>query len=502
MTETFNEYLHQPPKYDIYGKQKEVYIIPGSDQRNILKDKNNIINPWDHQTNQENPIKSRTELISKRKLDRIPDKTYDLDGDGFVGGRDYVISKRFDVDKDGKLNAQEKYNAIEAIKNNIEDEYIWNLENQGIIKPARILQKRGKILDLENFLPLQDTYPRHPLQDNQPNFKTRTDLKENLKERTKKEIEDKTALWEKHNPKQIVKDYSNKKLNTLTPEFTSIKQIKENNRKLARENAGLEKEITDIKITNQDPSLAYVYNPEHKTISDLKERMRKENQDLSKKILSKKHIDEIERLRLREEEIFELGYYTGERLTHTKIKEQRRKENVDYNMKIFSNQTIGVHGQELPKFADAEEYKEFWKYKDDWIENPKYNSQVKLLEEQKFWKKPEELKINDHNDKIPEEKSKEHIPKNKTKELILKINKINHFKGFDPDNPQPIDIDTVKRKHIYRWTTLVNQFSYQKFKNGRFFDNLPTIPEHQTDSKAVFSSFNENGLYSSQYGSE
>lgn len=113
-----------------------------------------------HYTQGGQKVNSRTELLHKRKLEKIPDKTYDLDGDGFVGGRDYVISKRFDVDKDGKLNEKERRNAYEAIKNNVEDQYIWNLENQGANdddlytgnaenqgrRPCRIIQKVSNYL--------------------------------------------------------------------------------------------------------------------------------------------------------------------------------------------------------------------------------------------------------------------------------------------------------------------------------------------------------------------
>jgi hypothetical protein len=38
----------------------------------------------------------------------IPHHSYDLDGDGIVGGRDLVISKLFDKDKDGRLNTAER----------------------------------------------------------------------------------------------------------------------------------------------------------------------------------------------------------------------------------------------------------------------------------------------------------------------------------------------------------------------------------------------------------
>jgi len=52
-----------------------------------------------------------------RRQSKIPDITFDLDGDGNVGGRDYVISKLFDKDGDGKLNAEERKAADEAVRN-------------------------------------------------------------------------------------------------------------------------------------------------------------------------------------------------------------------------------------------------------------------------------------------------------------------------------------------------------------------------------------------------
>jgi len=43
--------------------------------------------------------------------------SYDLDGDGIVGNRDYVISKIFDKNGDGKLDKEERIAAFDAIKN-------------------------------------------------------------------------------------------------------------------------------------------------------------------------------------------------------------------------------------------------------------------------------------------------------------------------------------------------------------------------------------------------
>lgn len=39
---------------------------------------------------------TRTQLLERRRKDIIPDISYDLDGDGYVGGRDYVVARRFD----------------------------------------------------------------------------------------------------------------------------------------------------------------------------------------------------------------------------------------------------------------------------------------------------------------------------------------------------------------------------------------------------------------------
>lgn len=59
--------------------------------------------------------------MQDRKKDKIPHISYDLDGDGYVGGRDLVIAKYFDEDKDGRLNTAEKQNAMKALKDGFEN---------------------------------------------------------------------------------------------------------------------------------------------------------------------------------------------------------------------------------------------------------------------------------------------------------------------------------------------------------------------------------------------
>ena len=140
----------------------------------------------------------------------------------------------------------------------------------------------------------------------------------------------------------------------------------------------------------------------------------------------------------------------------------------------------------MPKFAESEKYKEFWKFRDGYCENPKFKSQCEYLESIKYYKPPgEELLLNEHRDEEPQCKDPfklVHVlnAKHKKENLITKINNINIFKNFDPNNPKPIDYAN-HRKHIYRWTTLVNQFAPNKFKKGRYFDSLPKQGEQEKE---------------------
>jgi hypothetical protein len=61
--------------------------------------------------------KTRTKLIEARKKEILPDISYDLDGDGFVGGRDYVVARRFDEGFKNSLTKEEREKAIQAVKN-------------------------------------------------------------------------------------------------------------------------------------------------------------------------------------------------------------------------------------------------------------------------------------------------------------------------------------------------------------------------------------------------
>ena len=488
----FNPLNHIPPKYDLYG-----YLKPPEKRRedmSVLQNKENIKLPWCTQNSNKSGAMTRTELLQLRRKEKIPDISYDLDKDGYVGGRDLVLSKRFDLDKDGKLNEQEKKAAYEGIENNVEENYVWNVDNQGGKRQFRLLQKRGKFIDAEDFWPIRDTYPVHPLTNFKPHCATLSELKKLRKEENIKQINKNLSDYEEKNPSRLLFSSNNNNLennndiNKKKPLYQSIQQIKDEKLKNARVKCGLEPQFVDNRDIKNHPGLEYVYNPHFKTQREIKDSYKKESLEESKKLANIAHKSDIERLNEREDEIFAKLYLDKEGLTYSKIKDQKRREINEYNIKTFSSQALGVHGHELPKFSESETNKEFWKLKDGYCENPKFQSQCEYLESIKYYKPPgEELLLNEHRDEDPnwiDPFKRVHVleAKYKKENLITKLNNINIFKNFDPNNPKPIDLSQQKR-HIYRWTTLVNQFAPNKFKKGRFFDSLPEEGEKLSNAE-------------------
>jgi len=489
----FNPMHHIPPKYDIYGYLKP--LEKRYEDMSILTKLNEVKIPWCEKNSNKSGAMTQTELIDKRKKERIPDISYDLDQDGYVGGRDYVIAKRYDVDNDGKLNEQEKKAAYEGIKNNIEANYIWNIDKLGGVRPLRLLQKRGKFIEAEDFLPIRDTYPKHPISDVIPRCATFKELKSMRKKENIENINEKMIEIEKIKKEKLSKniesinDYNIPK---IEPKYTSMEQIKAEKIKQQRIKCGLDPISSDNRNnTKNPPSLEYIYNPKHKTKKEISDDYHKENYSESKKLAIKKHKSDIERLNEREDEIFANLYSTEDRKTYTKIKEKHRKEANDYNIKTFSKQTLGVHGHDLPLFSKNEKLKYFWKNKDDYCENPKYQSQREYLESIKYYKPPgEDLYLNEHRAESPkwiDPFKKEHFPleKKKEKNLITNLNEINIFNNFDPSVVKEFEFNP-KQKHIVRWTSMVNQFAPNKFKKGRFFDSLPEEKEDKNDDKDLF----------------
>lgn len=96
-------------------------------------------------------------------------------------------------------------------------------------------------------------------------------------------MNEKIKRWEDANPTTFVNEPQDPSM-FYKPKYTSMKQIKKEKHVNAREAIGLLCEENDIKIVDKDPSLAYIYNPKHKTYKDIKEEYRKESKEQFEKL--------------------------------------------------------------------------------------------------------------------------------------------------------------------------------------------------------------------------
>lgn len=69
---------------------------------------------------------TKSKMIEYRKKEAIPDISYDLDNDGFVGGRDYVVARHFDNGLKNYLTEEEKVVAYKAISE-VSDLFVFQL---------------------------------------------------------------------------------------------------------------------------------------------------------------------------------------------------------------------------------------------------------------------------------------------------------------------------------------------------------------------------------------
>lgn len=108
------------------------------------------------------------------------------------------------------MNAQERNNAMKAVAEGLEDKFVWNIEMQGAHRPYRIIQKRGEIVDCEDFIPVGKTYPTHPLTLVSPGARTIGELKDQRRSATIKEISGK------------IKNFENKSFTVKAASFSHI----------------------------------------------------------------------------------------------------------------------------------------------------------------------------------------------------------------------------------------------------------------------------------------
>eukprot|EP00742_Colponemidia_sp_Colp-10_P005843 GILJ01006250.1.p1 GENE.GILJ01006250.1~~GILJ01006250.1.p1 ORF type:complete len:662 (-),score=69.28 GILJ01006250.1:97-2082(-) len=442
--------------------------------------------------------RTRTALLQKRKQDMLPHISMDLDGDGVVGPRDLVIGTLFDVDRDGKLNDQERAAALEAIRQGVENKFSWNHEQAGAKRTYRLMQRRGKILIADDYTELTETYPRHPMSDTVPSHSTRTDLLEDRKSKCVQEIQDKTASWDALHPQMLEDRYVQREDWVPCPRHpTQSAKVAEANMQ-ARVAAGLESKTTDINAHRpHTPTLNWNTSPTHNSRLELLQARKQqlqtdmetaaaETERVFNTTKERRNANEEEKLRARENQ--------AEGKTKTKLEQERRHAERLFNEQNFAKITFGVHGKELPAFSEADG---FW-----WEKSPDHcpdnvGKSAFAVRKQRLGSSCDPLSDSQYTDTAaPADPFKrEHValPKRRT-EACEKITSMK-FSGpqseVDLDGREtPRDYDGLPKRKVpsKRWSTQMLEYTGSA-GTKRLFDNLAPVMMRKEDYLPVYSSF-------------
>lgn len=175
----------------------------------------------------------------------------------------------------------------------------------------------------------------------------------------------------------------------------------------------------------------------------------------------------------------------SEKMTKEKMDAARRKEMMDHYVRTFARQTIGVHGQELPKFADSLE--EYWKLSDGYCESPRVRSATLLKQLQRHWAKLDLLRLADVRDvpAPPDPFKSTHVPqKPKNTAVAVKVQELNLFGDEESDrNPGP-------RFTSPRWSEMQKPLQKPHEQNSALREW-----EERFERRPLPSSFSANGIF-------
>lgn len=124
-----------------------------------------------------------------------------------------------------------------------------------------------------------------------------------------------------------------------------------------------------------------------------------------------------------------MGYKETSGLTKGAVVDERKKQIVDDLTKKYGDVTVGIHGQELPKFSAESTTKEWWKFTKGFSASPVVTSAIELKETNKYWARNDEFKLADVRElHPPADPFKTTYDKKFVKdEVASKIQTINHW---------------------------------------------------------------------------
>lgn len=316
---------------------------------------------------------------------------------------------------------------------------------------------RGKIVLNEDFIKVNETHPKN--QSPPPKIACKTQLNESRKEKDKetgKEFEIRRGYQFRYNLplNEIIStdSFSN------DPKYKTIQDRKDFERGLARTGMGLLNEIEAPKV-----GFSYTADPKNRTRSHMRGRRKEEMVDVLNKTANYGHIGESERMRIREENNALISY--RDELPKQKILERKIMDTHQLGEK-FSKTTVGVHGCELPRYA--ENSREYWK-----MDEKSQSCENSFLQTSKSFKAAQE------HERFENDAFKQHYHVNKhIKDIPLEPNKIVHSTSIS-NNPNARNS---------RWTTYNDNF-YDRRASPVAETSFITDKKHAQKARTTISKF-------------
>jgi len=349
---------NQVPNYDIFGHQHH---------RSPYKDKSHFLNQEIRHPKWLEPapaVKSRSDLIQARHRARVPDSSYDFDGDGVVGQLDHFIGSCFDKDADGSLTKSERLRAKKALDDGFLNKYVRGLDATGdAYRGCEVRQRRGVITMADNTQDISAlSYPPHHNAHVQPPHNTRTALALSRSSEAKaqgaffaQKCAAASATVDEPAPK-------NHRTHPRSCPIDNIRQRAEADHELARVRGGLLPQGSAVNPEREHKAigLEHVEKPLFSTRGQLvetrKELMKREAEELA---LRAEEVCVPNSVRKTERYIHEYEFRQPHHvpMTLTRLKDQRKKDRIEYDMQNFARSRVAP--REYPKFSDNPEVP-FW----------------------------------------------------------------------------------------------------------------------------------------------
>jgi len=321
--------------------------------------------------------RTRTEMKMELKADMVPDvNSYDFDGDGVVGQRDWFVGRYFDVEKKGYLTASQRAKADAELRSGFLDRFKFGFDATGAANPEMITsQKAGKIITFNNMSDLTDAYPaRYPPDHPKPRHLCGSEMRMDRVAMARNTNNDNYNRYLLDNPPRVkelvyhsgnVKFDGEEKSSFSLPPIGNIRERAQVEHAAARVRAGLLPVPGQINPEREDklPGLGYQDKPQIAAISAIKaarKRCLKEDLVEQRKYGEENCITPRTRKSMYEQACHDFRKGDGP-ITKTRsvLLEQRRRDKIEYDRTYFAE-----YERTFPRYSDAEGY--WWKKNRDY----------------------------------------------------------------------------------------------------------------------------------------